>query len=157
MTQGTIERIPTIETGKMLRRVLRDVFPSTRFSVRKNSMCSVLIQWSDGPSVEIVQQLVGLFAGDDPILMALPEGGLPEEHHFECSLIHLDRHLSTASLDFYAWRVTEALSRQGFPPDPWSNMHLYDLTVDGYRLRHCSGFWDAVEALAQWMPAPQLS
>jgi hypothetical protein len=55
------------ETAKLLKRTLRARFPAVRFSVtldRGTAYGCANVAWTDGPSVKLVDQIVGPFSGE---------------------------------------------------------------------------------------------
>lgn len=58
--------IGTVETAKLIRKVLRTEFPATKFSVRSDfySMgSSIRVRWTNGPTCAEVDFQIGAFAG----------------------------------------------------------------------------------------------
>jgi hypothetical protein len=52
------------ETAKVIRQILRAAFPATKFSVttsRGSMVSGVDIRWADGPTVKLVDSIVGQF------------------------------------------------------------------------------------------------
>jgi hypothetical protein len=57
-----MEYISAVETNKMIRKVLKEAFPSVKFSVRKSGN-STNVDWKSGPTIEQVKELVDRFSG----------------------------------------------------------------------------------------------
>lgn len=58
--------LSTTETAAMIRKVLKEACPGTKFSVRssKYSMgASITIAWEDGPTTDQIKGLTGIFEG----------------------------------------------------------------------------------------------
>lgn len=54
------------ETAKLVRAVLRESFPGMKFRVRISRYaggCSMRVAWTDGPTVALVEELIGPFEG----------------------------------------------------------------------------------------------
>src|SRR6266511_3324693 len=62
---ATTEYLSAVETAKLVRQALKARFPQHRFSVRASrSGGGVDIRWTDGPTVDQVRQVTGLYEGD---------------------------------------------------------------------------------------------
>lgn len=58
------EYLPVTEVAKHVRKVLKDRFPDTKFSVRSKKYsggASINVGWTDGPAEKVVQRLVRPF------------------------------------------------------------------------------------------------
>lgn len=51
------------EVAKLIRKTLKAAFPSTKFSVRTSRSSSINIDWTDGPTIKEVDNLVKVFEG----------------------------------------------------------------------------------------------
>jgi hypothetical protein len=55
-----------VDTAKLIRKALKRAFPSTKFSVRSDQYsmgASIHVGWTDGPTKNDVEKVVGCFAG----------------------------------------------------------------------------------------------
>ena len=65
---SSVDYLSAAETATLVRLALRDAFPATRFSVRSKTYsggASINVGWTDGPSNDAVDAVVGPFAGSD--------------------------------------------------------------------------------------------
>lgn len=90
------------DTNKMIRKVLKEAFPDTKFSVKKSNS-STRVQWEDGPSIEAVKNITRNFEGasfDGMLDLETPQYGVHPETgervHFHAKYIFLDRYFSVA-------------------------------------------------------------
>jgi len=63
---GTVRRMKTPEVAQAVRKLLRDHFPQTRFSVRSHVYSgggSVDVDWVDGPTQDQVRAIIGHLEG----------------------------------------------------------------------------------------------
>lgn len=61
-----LESLDTVESGRALRRALRDAFPGVKFSVRMSrgtGWGTYHVSWTDGPSSDSVREVTGRFEG----------------------------------------------------------------------------------------------
>src|SRR3990172_8992370 len=97
-----IKHISLTETAKILRNALKLEFPKSSFSVRSESYAggsSIMIEWTDGDSVEAVQKLADKFAGasfDGSIDLKsyITQEYNGEKVYFGCDWVHTNRHIS---------------------------------------------------------------
>lgn len=64
---STHERLDPVESGKALRKALRNEFPGTKFSVRMSRGTAYgyfTVQWTDGPTAEAVHGVTDRFQGE---------------------------------------------------------------------------------------------
>lgn len=61
----TTKYISMTDTAKLIRKTLKEAFPGVTFSVRcgKGSSSAINIGWTDGPSSDQVEAVVGVFQG----------------------------------------------------------------------------------------------
>jgi len=60
------EYIDTKEVAKLIRKALKESFPAYKFSVRLERYAggsSITVSWTDGPTVNQVEQVAGVFEG----------------------------------------------------------------------------------------------
>lgn len=63
---GDAVYISTTDTAKLIRVVLKDKFPKTKFSVVSDKYAggsSIRVRWTDGPTTKLVEPYVNAFAG----------------------------------------------------------------------------------------------
>lgn len=68
------------ETARLMRKALKDAFPSTKFSVRSSSYAggaSIRVRWCDGPSTKRVEAISGQYQG------AGFDGSIDMKYHVE--------------------------------------------------------------------------
>lgn len=59
--------ISTTDTAKLVRKALKDAFPGTKFSVRKNTGTAsawLSVSWDDGPASIEVREVADRFRGE---------------------------------------------------------------------------------------------
>lgn len=109
------------ETAKLVRAALKSAHPGIKFSVRSDSYAggaSMRVRWTDGPTVDVVEQTARLYEGasfDGMIdlksyhdsLLAAPDGSL-EAVHFGADFIFTDRDVSDAFVTSLLPRVQQS-------------------------------------------------
>jgi hypothetical protein len=66
METKTARRLTRVETASLIRKLLKNKFPETKFSVRSQSYsggASISVHWDDGPRIKTVDTLVHSFSG----------------------------------------------------------------------------------------------
>ena len=116
----TTRHITTVETAKLIRTTLRASFPGVRFSVRSDSYAggsSIRVRWTDGPTEDQVESLIGHYKGStfdgmtdmksyhDTLVMT--ENG-PELVWYGADHVFVDRDLSPSYLEFLRAKVRDA-------------------------------------------------
>ena len=101
-------RISTTDTAKMIRKALKNSFPSTKFSVRSHSYSggsSIHISWIDGPMESEVDAISKFYQGASfdgmtdmkdyhNSLIILEGDDLPTEVHFGADFVFTNREVS---------------------------------------------------------------
>ena len=101
-------RISTTDTAKMIRKTLKNSFPSTKFSVRSHSYSggsSIDISWADGPMESEVDAISKFYQGASfdgmtdmkdyhNSLIVLEGDDLPTEVHFGADFVFVNRKIS---------------------------------------------------------------
>lgn len=65
-TLNKLEELDVVESGKALRKALREAFPGTKFQVRMSrgtAWGNYSVQWTDGPKTSEVQEVTNRFEG----------------------------------------------------------------------------------------------
>jgi conjugative element/phage-associated large polyvalent protein len=68
MTDTHTTSLTCAQTAKLLRKALKEAFPTTKFSVRSDSYAggaSIDVHWTDGPTAQQVQTICNRFEGVD--------------------------------------------------------------------------------------------
>ena len=113
MRGNMVIRYTCAETAQFVRKALHSAFPGVKFSVRSRTYsggASIDVTWTDGPSSEGVEAIVGRFAGatfDGMIDLkeyreALVNG---QRVHYGADYVHTQRYLSGSYLRAVAERV----------------------------------------------------
>lgn len=113
MTELAFERIEysVVETGKAIRRALREAFPGVKFSLRGSRGTGYgwfSLSWEDGPTFRQVDAVTNGFRSsyfdgmDDsthsiPATMYAGADGVVREHRFHCSGVNTQRDYSDAA------------------------------------------------------------
>lgn len=109
--------VPATEQAKIIKRVLREAFPSIKFSVRKENGGSVRASWKDGPTEKQVNALIRDFAGGgfdgmQDLRYSVTRWWKGEAVRFAADFIFTDRDLTRA---FVEKRLPRVAKRLGVP------------------------------------------
>lgn len=130
--------ISVTDTAKLIRPVLTKAFPGVKFSVKSKSYsggASINISWTDGPTEDMVNNVVKGFEGasfdsmqDLKSYQTTKYNG--ETVNFGSDYVFCDRHHSRAALEK---AITTACTKYGFLPPciterTWNGHTSYELT-----------------------------
>ncbi len=63
LTEHPVKYVSANETAKLMRQALKVAFPGVKFGVRKSRGHAIYVNWTDGPKVSAVQEIIGRFEG----------------------------------------------------------------------------------------------
>lgn len=94
------EYLSHADTNKLIRKALKEAFPTVKFSVTKSGG-STYIKWTDGPTKQAVDKIAALFQGATFDSMTDYRGGQTHtmegrEVHFGADFVFCTRELSEA-------------------------------------------------------------
>lgn len=122
-----------VDTAKLIRKALKESFPSVKFSVRSEKYAggaSVNVSWTDGATISMVDPILNMFKGAyfDPMIDY--QGSITstydgEEVKFGAQYISSDRDYSNEAIE----KALARLKRKY--PEKWNKLKV-EPTVEGY-------------------------